>query len=310
MGDLLEQLELGECREIIASGLLDAVKEVSGWKDCFVVSEDKEKFYMFEEGTNALLLTAKKSGNHFFISQYEDYPEHRGTNGYCCLLRRNQTGFGYTLVSCSCELCDENLQKFSCISGESSYEPSDRQILAKISQRKKTIEGIEIETRCLSVRIPASHPRDHSRIVWCPRTMGLNKTSEEILSINEKLRSRDLSEVVEETKLDDDDEEREQLHLSRKKRKNQVIIAKDSVDLETKLPEWNDDVGSLVLSFRKKRVTCASSKNFILIQEDGKQILQFGKVRPNRFNLDFRSPMSPLQAFGIALSAYGFTLQN
>ncbi len=34
-------------------------------------------------------------------------------------------------------------------------------------------------------------------------------------------------------------------------------------------------------------------------------ILQFGKSTPTRFVLDFKYPLSPIQAFGIALSTFG-----
>ena len=37
-------------------------------------------------------------------------------------------------------------------------------------------------------------------------------------------------------------------------------------------------------------------------------ILQFGKVAPGTFVLDFRAPVSALQAFGIALSAFAFKI--
>ena len=52
------------------------------------------------------------------------------------------------------------------------------------------------------------------------------------------------------------------------------------------------------------RVTQASVKNFQLIAKDGNTVMQFGKIDQNIFNLDFSFPLSPLQAFGIALSSF------
>jgi hypothetical protein len=37
-------------------------------------------------------------------------------------------------------------------------------------------------------------------------------------------------------------------------------------------------------------------------------VLQFGKTRRKRYALDFRHPISPLQAFGICLSLFNWTV--
>jgi hypothetical protein len=39
-------------------------------------------------------------------------------------------------------------------------------------------------------------------------------------------------------------------------------------------------------------------------------VMQFGKNSPTRFTLDFRFPLSPLQAFGIALAAFAYEPGN
>eukprot|EP00824_Muranothrix_gubernata_P019227 TRINITY_DN38814_c0_g1_i1.p1 TRINITY_DN38814_c0_g1~~TRINITY_DN38814_c0_g1_i1.p1 ORF type:complete len:381 (+),score=82.50 TRINITY_DN38814_c0_g1_i1:77-1144(+) len=76
------------------------------------------------------------------------------------------------------------------------------------------------------------------------------------------------------------------------------------VHLKNKPPRFNHQLGAYVLNFNG-RVTMASVKNFQLV-EDGKQdklLLQFGRVGKDQFNLDFRFPLSPYQAFCIALTA-------
>ena len=37
---------------------------------------------------------------------------------------------------------------------------------------------------------------------------------------------------------------------------------------------------------------------------DDDVVLRFGRVGPNRFNMDFCYPLSPIQAFGICLSRF------
>lgn len=87
--------------------------------------------------------------------------------------------------------------------------------------------------------------------------------------------------------------------------KTEVGTKDKVVLLENRPPTWNNDVKAYVLNFNG-RVTLASVKNFQLCShdDDGKQIMQFGRVDDDEFNLDVQWPMSLLQAFSIALSSF------
>lgn len=76
-----------------------------------------------------------------------------------------------------------------------------------------------------------------------------------------------------------------------------------------KSPKWNDTIGAYVLNFNK-RVTEASVKNFQLVNSTDPDTvyLQFGKVGKDAFNIDFRYPISPFQAFAICLTAFEYKL--
>jgi hypothetical protein len=76
-----------------------------------------------------------------------------------------------------------------------------------------------------------------------------------------------------------------------------------------KSPKWNDTIGAYVLNFNK-RVTEASVKNFQLVNSSDPDTvyLQFGKVGKDAFNIDFRHPISPFQAFAICLTAFEYKL--
>lgn len=85
------------------------------------------------------------------------------------------------------------------------------------------------------------------------------------------------------------------------------------VHMRNKEPKWNEAVNAYVLNFNG-RVTMASVKNFQLVQVggpmngDGPILLQFGRVGKDTFTMDFRWPLSPLQAFGICLSSLDYKL--
>jgi len=78
--------------------------------------------------------------------------------------------------------------------------------------------------------------------------------------------------------------------------------------LRTKLPTWNDKVQSLVLDFTGRRVV-PSAKNFQLASEErpDRTVCQYGKIGPNDFALDFRCPLTLIQAFAISLTAVTWT---
>ena len=93
--------------------------------------------------------------------------------------------------------------------------------------------------------------------------------------------------------------------LGEQPRMLKVTVKDDGVDrtFQNLPPKWNDRTECYTLNFYG-RVSWPSAKNFELIEEDPDTIyLLFGKVGRDTFNLDYRSPLTMLQAFAIALSA-------
>mmetsp|Transcript_27289 Transcript_27289/g.33132 ORF Transcript_27289/g.33132 Transcript_27289/m.33132 type:complete len:494 (+) Transcript_27289:271-1752(+) len=78
--------------------------------------------------------------------------------------------------------------------------------------------------------------------------------------------------------------------------------------LKNKKPVWDPTTKAHCLDFRG-RVTEASVKNFQLVacgskdENNSRIVLQFGKCGDDVYALDFSHPLTPLQAFGIALSS-------
>lgn len=77
------------------------------------------------------------------------------------------------------------------------------------------------------------------------------------------------------------------------------------VELHNKIPQWNEETESFVLNF-DNRVTIASVKNFQIVHDDDLEyiIMQFGRIANDEFTMDIQYPLSPIQAFGIALSSF------
>lgn len=76
------------------------------------------------------------------------------------------------------------------------------------------------------------------------------------------------------------------------------------IALVNKLPEVEDAVGGFALDFRG-RFARSSLKNIQLVPPDDQEnvVLQVGRVGRDAFSLDIKWPLSPFQAFAIALTA-------
>ncbi|XP_035141810.1 tubby-related protein 2 [Callithrix jacchus] len=79
--------------------------------------------------------------------------------------------------------------------------------------------------------------------------------------------------------------------------------------LHNKTPLWNHEKGVFMLNFHD-RVTMTSVKNFQIMhpKDPERLVLQFGRVAPDKFTMDFCFPLSPLQAFAICLSSFSVKL--
>merc|ERR1712154_427387 len=74
--------------------------------------------------------------------------------------------------------------------------------------------------------------------------------------------------------------------------------------LQNRPPWWNIELGAFVLNFGG-RVKVASVKNFQLCERnDRDHIMQFGRIEGRHaFTVDFQHPLTPMQAFAIAISS-------
>lgn len=121
---------------------------------------------------------------------------------------------------------------------------------------------------CMDCNIPMVHS-DGSRDIWCPRIVDQDMGSSSPPASPGKTRV---------------------------------------LTLQTKMPVWHEEVESLVLDFRGRSVL-PSAKNFQLVSPTSPNhvVCQFGKIAHNTFGLDFRHPLSVIQAFSFALTTAFWT---
>jgi hypothetical protein len=75
--------------------------------------------------------------------------------------------------------------------------------------------------------------------------------------------------------------------------------------LRNKPPRWNETTQSHCLNFGG-RVTQPSIKNFQMIMDSNENyiVMQFGRCGPDYFTMDCRWPMTPMEAFAVALTTF------
>eukprot|EP00948_MAST-09A_sp_MAST-9A-sp1_P002412 g2412.t1 len=261
----------------------------------------------------------------------------KGVTRYHAKLIANSTS-SFTLYSTRCEHCDKLLRRFTC-GGVLAPHNECRQRLADINHSLVPIAGVDgVEARRLEVIMPGLLDEDVQkekgvfRVPWCPRVkkeftelvVPVSARSKSAASESETLARTESEDVGREEK----GQKQKQQQLGEIKRcvsdgatvklsssasfSSFASSMTPNIACASRLPEWNEDAGSLVLTFQDGRVKEPSAKNFLLADIGSKTTyhIQFGKVKNGKYNLDFKHPVSPLQAFGVALSAFAWKLEN
>jgi tubby-related protein 1 len=224
-----------------------------------------------KEGDRFLMSSKKRNYNktsNYPISMDEKDLNPYGPN-YLGKLRSNFLGTEYTIF-------DDGVSNGK--DDKDGDEEKNRESMSSSSARTRCELGavtyastfVTAAPRKMQVAIPGVHEKDQKALVWKDNSGPLGESD----SLVSRIKSRQFS--------------REEVSC-----------------YINKPPRWNESIGGYVLNFGG-RVTMASVKNFQLVDPDDqtKIVMQFGKVGKDDFTLDFQFPMSPLQAFAIALSSF------
>jgi len=133
LSSLLTSQESGHAREYITDECLLPCPTLKRWSTCNVVKDGKTAFRMYLDETHTrFMLSAKRVGDSFYISQYESFPDSVDDVPdlyYCAVLRTCSEGH-FKLFLNGCEACDRKTDKYTCGSGDRC---DDRQLLAEIN---------------------------------------------------------------------------------------------------------------------------------------------------------------------------------
>lgn len=94
-----------------------------------------------------------------------------------------------------------------------------------------------------------------------------------------------------------------------RQRKLEVYVYDNMVErvLTNKKAEWNDQKKAFCLNFGG-RVKMSSPNNMIMVDKKNEELLIFGQASEDKYILDFRHPLSPIQALAIGMSSIAYKL--
>lgn len=298
-----ESLESGLSREFISSELLSpqssrqiiptkklSSKDDPSWQLCRLTRPLKEEFRLCGEHSGRFMFAAKKVGDTFYISTYEEESNNLGMPA-ADVANSPKANFAAILrPHCAANANGRKRGNGNKTSSSSSTSP--------ISYRLHLSCGIAAED---------DDRRNVILEVW-PSTVWSPEQQVELRRLQAKMPT-----PIKETPA-------HYIHdcaSPTRRRPSHPAFFKShdvqgSIKLVNKLPKWNAQLGCLSLHFGRKRVKASSSKNFLIYTEEkltGRDsaddaVFQLGKLGSRNFSLDFRYPISPLQAFALALCAF------
>ena len=189
------------------------------------------------------------------------------------------------------------------------------------------VGGVDHDARVMDISLPGFHGNFDRRDCWCRR----GQRMKEIRRMEEEKRNRSHAYAMHEYGMEDSDAHSVGAPARRDSKTSSVFGSDDDscstlsddkshhgslqrhkffqcnelspIKLSCKVPQWNQKVGSLVMDFVGNRVKVASSKNFLMYisskgsSEKSNPVLQVGKYRSKRYNLDIKEPLSTVQGF-------------
>ncbi|CAN4125047.1 unnamed protein product [Withania somnifera] len=295
------------CQEIVRS------PEVCG-KLTFPVSL-KQLYYWKMESSFSLQKTRRATCTEYVISMDAENIS-RSSNTYIGKLRSNFLGTKFVIYDTQPPYNSENILS----PGRTSRRFYSKKVSPKVPTGSYIIAQIKYELNVLGTRGPRKmHCVMHSIPASALDVGGSVPGQPELLprSLEDSFRSISFSKSLDHS-----------TEFSSSRFSDIVRVASNAEDdnkvkplvLKNKSPRWHEQLQCWCLNFRG-RVTVASVKNFQLIaanqppaggpttsrssqSDHDRVILQFGKIGRDMFTMDFRYPLSAVQAFAICLSSF------
>lgn len=221
----------------------------------------------------------------------------------------------WTLLQARCESCVHRPRLQTC-----DYQGKGQQV-ARIRHSRKQVGPAKISVHSLEVCLPPLTLEGTESVIWCPLRAGRDLGSR--ASIGTLASTPSACSVV-----------RSNSNISRGGATSPSSAAgsmsparfgsmspsrfglsvaepaDEPLELCSRLPKWDDELEALVLNFERRKVS-PSLRNFMLCEapdtEDAKIVCQHALMGDCTYCLDVAHPLSPIQAFAVAMASLAWT---
>lgn len=273
-----DALEQGLLKEY-PTELLQATSQNGKFKTCIIcIDDDKKTCVLYDGDTRKFLLQGIYDENelNWLIYQYQEVEDDLDNMNlpFCCL-RQNLNG-NYVLWNRDCQQCD-TYHNYKCSHNDSGY----REQLIHVQTYTKDVEDSYFNL--LRAVIP-SLDKNKQRWSWCPRNyperLSYNNMEFSFKSTNKRIIQS-----------------------------GEFLKDKESVYLQSIEPLYDPKTKSFAVDFQRTGLK-QSKRNFQIhhCDDDNQEdvIVQCGKLKSKTFVLDFKFPLSIVQAFSLALVSFSW----
>lgn len=291
--DIADDLEKGYAPEVV---LTNNVRHPGAPREnlerCSIIyQESTDEFHLMSEGLDLLLIArylARERRFEFFFSSEAASPTSANPAASpsskserrrpAFLMPYNEGADEWTLLQTRCECCVHRPRHLTC-----EYMGKGQQVVRIQHSRRRVGKAL---VHHVNAHVPPLVGETQSA-VWCPALTGKDLGSRSPSALP-RARSGSLSPKKDRTRLPQSPE------------------GDEPVQLCSKLPAWDSEVESLVLNFQGRNNLSSSPRNFMLCVgplQDSQPIMQHAQIGTNTWCLDFKYPLSVVQAFAIAMSS-------
>jgi len=312
--DVADDLEKGFVadEQILASSVRTIAQNGDNFRRCSILSEGSTEFHLIAENLDVLLIARRRSGDRFelyFGNQEEQQapspsaspgatPSPQGRRRPAFVLSRNDASDEWTLVQSRCECCVNRPRHLTCeYFGKGQQLAILRHSLRDLPQGKGKVHH-------LAIHVPPLIGGTQSAI-WCPAWTGkdLGRGSATPTRKNSEPLSPCKSGISGQSPISSS---RTLTPTVRSSVSFELLPEEQdkALQLFTRLPIWDPEVECLVLNFVNRKPFRCTPRNFMVADGTGqgdRVIFQHCQMSEQSWCLDFRHPLSVVQAFAIAL---------
>lgn len=233
-------------------------------------SVNSDEFHLMNEGLELLMIARRKPDKQSIDFWLPEDGEQQAPPVPAFCMRYQKEGDEWVLVQSRCEGCAHRPFHLTC-----DFLGRGQQV-ARIQHTRRRVEKCNVHF--VDLYVPPL--LNEQSTLWCPACTNKDLGSKTPLSVGGSSSPTTKSPSF---------------HLLPPE-------GAAALHLQSKLPTWSSELESLIQNFEDRVGLHPSPRNF-MVQAEGKVVMQHAQIAENTWCLDFKHPLSVIQAFAGAMSS-------